>query len=115
MLFKDGELQTKWRDKPDLSDWRLKVPVKCGDGWEYEETSNKVTAKFFFSVHGPERVIVPAGTFQARRVEERCELNAPQLVVASSATAWYSPGLGMVRWTDGRSTTVLKSFSRGKD
>ena len=62
-------------------------------------------------VRGPERVTVPAGTFEALRVEYWITLPAsPDPVLVK--TAWYAQGVGLVKCTgeiphgDG----VLRSF-----
>jgi len=88
----------------------LDHPVRPGTTlrWKWDAGTESRT------VRGPERVTVPAGTFEALRVEYWVTLPAspdPALV----KTAWYAPGVGLVKCTgevphgDG----VLRSFIPG--
>jgi hypothetical protein len=60
---------------------------------------------------GVERVEVPAGTFDALRIECRTVV-AGEIVMARE---WWAPGIGLVRQIRGEGELVLKSFTPGKD
>jgi hypothetical protein len=73
---------------------------------------------------GSESVTVPAGTFDAMRVECQVEmtitvtmsgLNVPPIALDSTSTVWYAPNIGVVRSTDvgsmGSETHELQSYS----
>lgn len=95
-------------------------PPLCGlklphvDGAKWEETDPRPALdwlKYKRSSHGPEKVTVPAGTFQAIRVEvESAQREGPPLRV----TIWYAPGVGEIKRVQAGSTTVMKSFTSGK-
>jgi hypothetical protein len=67
--------------------------------------------------HGPEKVAVPAVTFEAIRVEWWITLaGVPQPVAVR--TEWYSQGVGLIKRRDhltAEEDFVLKSFPLGKD
>jgi hypothetical protein len=64
-----------------------------------------------WTVHGPERVKVPAGTYDAVRVDVLGRSNGPR----EMCSCWYAPGVGLVKATIGEQTVkVLKSFEPGK-
>jgi hypothetical protein len=109
-----GELLKKWLDEVEPRDWYLQVPVKSGDGWEVTLQGDRKceVVKMIYTVHGPEKVTVPAGTYQALRVEMCCTFNGDTGV---PETTWYAPGVGLVKRTNGKNTTVLKSFTPGKE
>jgi hypothetical protein len=109
-----GELQKKWLDEVEPRDWYLRVPVKSGDGWEVTLQGDRKceVAQLIYTVHGHEKVTVPAGTYQALRVEMCCTVKGDTGV---SETTWYASGVGKVKWTKGKNVTVLKSFSPGKE
>jgi hypothetical protein len=67
------------------------------------------TAKLTFTVGQEETVETPAGTFKAIRVTSEMD------VVKGTTTAWYAPGVGMVKYELGtEGIQVLKSFTPGK-
>lgn len=93
-----GGLQQQ-RDAADRVGWVLKANVKVGDSWDSPEGKR--------TVHGPEEVKVPAGTFNALRVEWE--------QYGASYTSWYAAGIGevkRVRKLDGTETVTraLKAF-----
>jgi hypothetical protein len=102
----------------DLPDPRpdLRLPAKAGDTWTWsEEKPMFAPAKHTWTVGKWEEVEVPAGKFQALRVESKLE--SPR-VPALTGTYWYAPGIGVVKsvlnTSTGVQTTVLKSFKAGK-
>ena len=81
----------------------LRTDLKPGESWETPEGKR--------TVHGPERVEVPAGKFEALRVEWEQD--------GSRMVSWYAPGVGEVKRVErsgGEETVfrVLKSFKPGK-
>jgi len=84
----------------------LKLPCRSGDVWAIPRDEARRT------IREREQVTVPAGTFEALRVE--CEYTGPGGIRRWS-NHWYVDGLGEVKlacW-DG-SEQLLKSFTRGK-
>jgi RNA polymerase sigma factor (sigma-70 family) len=93
----------------------LKLPAKAGDSWTVERQIPAAgVATFTYTVAKVEEVKVPAGTFQAIRVEERTD---PK-ILRMTATYWYAPGVGQVKAVTSTSTLeqiqVLKSYTPGK-
>lgn len=87
------------RDAADRLGWVLKATAKAGDSWDSPEGKRTVS--------GPEEVKVPAGTFNALRVDWEQS--------GASHTSWYAIGVGevkRVRKLDGTETVTraLKSF-----
>jgi RNA polymerase sigma factor (sigma-70 family) len=90
----------------------LKLPAKAGDSWTVEHQIPAAgPAQFTSTVSKVEGVKVPAGTFQAIRVEEKTEQTNPP----TTATRWYAPGVGLVKMVASSGTVehsvVLKSFT----
>lgn len=90
----------------------LKLPHVSGQKWKADVfiDGTKLTTTSC-SAHGPEQVEVPAGKYQAIRVEETIDLgdgSAPGL-----ARTWYAPGIGKVVFCNG-ATRVLTSFTPRK-
>lgn len=92
------------RQERELTDgklgWVLKTNLKSGESWTMPEGGKR-------TVHGPERVEVPAGKFLALRVEWE--------QFGGKLTSWYAPGVGEVKRVrkqgDAETVTrVLKSF-----
>ena len=89
------------------TDGLLKTPFQPDDKWD--DTGGTRT------IHGPEPVTVPAGTFTAVRVEAKRADGGPTTV------DWYVAGMGGVkrvkRAADGTVTVVrdLMSFTPGKE
>jgi hypothetical protein len=84
----------------------LKLPHKRDQTWTLDAPGdNKPT----MTASGPERVKVPAGEYDAIRVEQRDQHPDPQ------TTRWYAPGVGLVKVTSGDLLIVLKSFDPGKE
>ena len=95
--------------------WLLKLPHAPGNKWEavlagapWGRTVGSAKAE------GPERVEVPAGTYQAIRVE----LEIPYIdgrEGKARKTIWYAPGVGKVKEVYGEQVELLKSFDPGKE
>src|SRR5262249_24704963 len=84
----------------------LKVPHKDGQSWEVDEIEETLTA------HGPEEVKVPAGTYQAIRVEHRKKGDPKSEPLR---TFWYAPRVGNVKVVKGDFIITMKSFTPAKD
>jgi hypothetical protein len=91
--------------------WLLKLPHKAGARWE-TWTGAQGHGDSEVKAFGPEKVKVPAGTFEAIRTETIYPQTAPEDIVGKF---WYAPGVGLVKQTYGKYVRVLKSFSPGKD
>src|SRR5262245_1933485 len=81
--------------------WTGKWAVFSRDGDVFEEQE--------YTAAGWETVEVPAGKFQAIRVNRVGTLQGSK----SQSTSWYALDVGCVKWTYGTSSAVLKSFKRG--
>lgn len=91
--------------------WNLKLPHRDGNRWS--ETWNPGNQTWHLQTSGWEEVKVPAGTFQAIKVE-RTEVSNQLGGMTGSTTYWYAPGIGCIKWSsDGRSR-VLKSITHDK-
>ncbi|WP_162667881.1 hypothetical protein [Gemmata massiliana] len=82
----------------------LKLPVETGLSWTHEDDK----LRFSFTTVSVERVKVPAGEFEAVRM---------QIQVNGSATShlWYAPAIGKIKEEVAGFEYVLKSFSLGQD
>jgi hypothetical protein len=91
----------------------LRVPHPKGDKWEFTASgawSGEVKGSKI--VIGPERLTVPAGTFETIRVESAYTLNGQQL----QATFWYSPIVGLVKLAPLQGVTMtLKEYRPVKE
>ena len=90
----------------------LKVPFKAGDSWNFKWMDEKGTD----TVRGVEKVKVPAGTFDAVRVDSEYTFAGKKMKHSS----WYAPGVGRVKEISGSDKEemieiVLKSFTPGKE
>jgi hypothetical protein len=96
-------------------------PVAAGDEWSYAldyqgqiemqggtQATAAGTADFHFKALGTESVSVPAGTFEAMKVQVdttlKMQVSTQGIQVPVDLTdttiAWYAPGVGMVKSTD---------------
>jgi hypothetical protein len=96
----------------------LKAGAKAGDEWEYTYARPPTAFHCRLKVVGPEKVEVPAGKFDAVRVDA-AESNS--LVGAANpngpafeSSCWYAPGVGLVRQVWRGQETTLKAFTPGK-
>lgn len=69
----------------------LPFPLQVGTAWQWQTDNGDL---HLFSVHGPEGVTVPAGRFEAVRVDEQVTQNGRTLYERQD---WYVAGLGRVR------------------
>jgi hypothetical protein len=101
----------------DTPVWLLKTPVRAGEEWTYTTSGPGVAdTKGVMRVVGSEDVETPAGKFSAVRVEQKATLVVDGKPAHNySVTFWYSPEVGLVKWTCGGSGAVLKSFTPGKE
>ncbi|MFM8274984.1 MAG: hypothetical protein ACKODX_22005 [Gemmata sp.] len=94
------------RQERELTDgkvgWVLKAGLKPGDSWEVPDGGTR-------TVHGPELLEVPAGTFTCLRVVwKRAD---------GTLTSWYAPGVGEVKRVekpDGENERVLRTLKSFK-
>ena len=93
------------RDPPLLS---LKLPPSAGEVWCYTFSMNGFEIRTQKTAGPVEKVKVPAGEFDAVRVDVEMHLKGKEL----KTTDWYANGIGMVKSSGG---FVLKSFTPGKD
>jgi hypothetical protein len=80
----------------------LRYPVTYEDSWTWKGAISMGDQTFpatgTLSVHGPEEVVTPAGTFKAARV--RLDLTVPGADGTSTQIVndyWFAPEIGMVR------------------
>ncbi|HEV3440454.1 MAG TPA: hypothetical protein VG122_24075 [Gemmata sp.] len=100
------EFQGKKLDEPLL--W-LKTPPKPGETWEWKFLGAATGTDF---VKGVEKLELPAGTFEAMKVDSKYGAGGG----LAQATHWYAPGVGLVKSSyGGGASRVLKSFTLGKD
>jgi hypothetical protein len=88
----------------------LKLPHVDRAKTDYEVTFDKVKIKGTMIAFGPEKVKVPAGVFEAIRVESSHKF----LDKIEKGTFWYAPGVGLVKSKGNDTECVLKSFTPGK-
>jgi hypothetical protein len=113
VVFADGLVETELLGQKLDPPWVvLKVPYKSGDRWtncDSKEFDIKSSVK---TIWGVEQVKVPAGTFDAVRVDSEYTLADQKM----EGRRWYAPNVGLVKWTGGGAgTRVLKSFTLGTD
>ena len=89
---------------------RYVANATLSDGGESQMTMAQTT-ELSHTVIGPETITVPAGTFEAIRVETTGNVNSatsmgdisvPAMDIAMNFVSWYAEGVGLVRqeWTD---------------
>jgi hypothetical protein len=98
----------------------LKFPLEKGVRWVHDLAypRSRDRASLEFTVEEEEEVVVPAGTYKARRVRLFADSNEGKLEV----TMWYAADVGEVKRAHKvvlgersiESTTVLLKFSKGK-
>lgn len=94
--------------EPFRTPWvHLKLPHKPGQAWEDDEHSKDTS----LTAHGPEKVKVPAGEYDAIRVEKR-KRGEPKSDPIQ--TDWYAPRVGIVQVRSGTLLIVMKEFTPGK-
>ncbi|MBD2388827.1 hypothetical protein [Cylindrospermum sp. FACHB-282] len=107
--IRDVRVTPKWEPeclvRPEKArwEWSLLDPAR------FPQAGRRVRT---YEAVGVERVVVPAGTFRAMRVEQstRDEANPADF----RRTAWYAPGVGVVQTAiNGRTLEQLLSFEPG--
>ncbi|MFY7953599.1 MAG: hypothetical protein ACOVT5_13925 [Armatimonadaceae bacterium] len=93
----------------------LKLEVKEGETWEHEtKVKGQLVKKTTYTLGKREEVTVPAGRYQAVRVESETTVNGE----VSKLTSWYAPDVGLVKTESGvgnsRVSQELKEFTPGK-
>ncbi len=96
--------------------WLLKLPHKDGNKWDFVIAPAAIGKwKGTAVASGPDKVEVPAGKFEAIRVE----LDITFAGDRTRITTWYAPGVGNVKEIHksefNERVEVLKSFTPGKD
>jgi hypothetical protein len=89
--------------------WIFRNGPSDGRGWQWTSRfriPKLIEAEGTFKAMGPEKITVPAGTFEAVRFEDKTSLRNPE-----TSTCWFAPGVGKIRedW-NGKTHEVLKSF-----
>ncbi len=94
--------------KPQIA--LVKAPLKAGDSWEYTIKTGGVVVKdkWVRTVAGEETVKVPAGEFQAMRIDWLHYVDGKE---AGSGTDWYTVDVGLVKRVNGDDVSVLVSFT----
>jgi len=98
----------------------LKLPAKPGDQWTYElrAPDGAEQPRTTYTVGKVEEVEVPAGKFQAIRVDSVMTLPGAAVEPTIRGSAWYAPGVGLIKSVSdagGRERIqVLRSFTPGK-
>jgi hypothetical protein len=86
----------------------LQAPFRVGHSWE-DKTAGILGTKTISAI---EQVKVPAGTFEAVRVDAAYTL----VGMKNNDSFWYAPGVGLVKMVyGGGQECVLKSFTPGKE
>jgi hypothetical protein len=107
--------------------WDYGFNIKGSITYEGQEVETSGTVSTALQESGPETVTVPAGTFDAQRIQtaSNFDLTASALGFeipvdyTTTATLWYAPGVGLVRLTETNSlegntfssTTELQSYN----
>jgi hypothetical protein len=93
----------------------LKYPVKAGTTWTEKVKGGGMELEAKFTVKEPEKVTVPAGTYDKAVPVDMALEGMGQKV---NATSWYADGVGIVKQSVevmGRTITLeLKKFTAGK-
>lgn len=88
----------------------LKLPHEAGQRWE-AYTGARGSGFGTLTAFGPEKIKVPAGEFEAIRVET----TFPQFDKDDTvAKYWYAPKVGLVKYEFDKQVRVLKSFRAAK-
>jgi hypothetical protein len=110
LVSSSGVLQTEFMGKNIAHPWvLLNVPFKEGDTWSDDDSDEFGFTSSINRVCGVETVKVPAGSFEAVRVDSEYCLKGQKI----TRSLWYAPHIGVVKIT-GNGTQVLKSFTPGK-
>lgn len=86
----------------------VKAPLRAGDSWEYGLKFGGVKDKWVRTVAGEEAVKVPAGEFQAMRIDWVYYVNEKNV---GSGTDWYAVDIGLVKRVAEGDSKELVSFT----
>jgi hypothetical protein len=101
---------TIFNERYETGDRVLRWPIVAGDSWAGRPRPEYL--EWRYTTRGWETVTVPAGRYDAVRVDTSRVLHNGKTELVTSA--WYAPGVGMVRWEDSEGRRqVLKRFVRG--
>jgi hypothetical protein len=90
----------------------LRLPHNVGDCWDSVSTRpGGVSIEARMMAGKAERITIPAGEFTAARVDWAI----PSDKMNPVATCWFVEGMGLVRFDFVGKSSVLKSFTPGKD
>jgi hypothetical protein len=96
----------------------LKAPFKIGDSWTFDSPGSPSIAASQGTcvIASVEQIKVPAGTFEAVRVDVDYTINIGNEWRPEKIRSWYAPNVGLVKMTNekGEIVWLLKSFSSGK-
>ena len=110
LVSTNGVLQTDFMGKKIAHPWvLLNVPYKVGDTWSDDDSEEFGFTLSTNRICGVETIKVPAGTFEAVKVDSEYSLKGQKI----NRSIWYAPHVGVVKIT-GSGTQVLKSFTPGK-
>jgi hypothetical protein len=102
------------KEKYDPPHCFLKLPCKPDDTWDvWPKTDGQ---RLVCKVGKTEKVTVPAGTFDAIRIEFTRTIGKD--IEPDRFTEWHAPSVGLVKMHEEGATNpwlVLKSFTRGKE
>lgn len=92
--------------------WLLKLPARPGETWHNDHVHLTSERQGSSTTVGTEPVVVPAGSFEAVRVDSESACGER----VRRRTTWYAARVGPVKhaWADG-TVAVLKSFRPGTD
>ncbi len=109
--------------KPYDPPWVFVRPkAKAGDNWEFNlplpvgilRPTQFPPPDYAYTARGGERIEVPAGTFDAVRVEESYLSPMPG-AKRGTRTAWYAPGVGIIKSVvDTGVTSILQEITTAK-
>ncbi len=86
----------------------LRAPCRVGTTWKVNTAGIEGTD----TIAAVETIKVPAGTFEAVRVDAQYTFVNQQ----RTYSAWYAPGVGLLKMTEGDKVIwLLKSFTPGKE
>jgi hypothetical protein len=110
LLSEKGVFSVYFHGKLDPPRVALKFPLTPGE--EYAKPDPKAGTSTRTTFHGHGRVEVPAGVYEAVRVDSEQET----IDGVRRVQVWYAPGIGLIKSGEvGKPGLVLKSFTPGKD
>jgi hypothetical protein len=92
----------------------VRLPLKVGGKWEYKVAGPITSLRLAGTASAVsfDEVVVPAGRYKAWRIEMNLS-NADDK--QSSRTAWFAPGVGLIKSKINDRERTLKSFTLGTD